>query len=78
VHGWLFVLLLLPLLPPPLLLCDAKNLVSITIHNVTADIPSAKKMRSDLILIRKISSAMAKRIVAIANIMSQRCVKSIL
>ena len=73
VHGWLFVTLLFPLL-----LCDAKNLASITIHNVTADMPSAKKMRSDLILIRKIRSAMAKRIIAIANIMSQRCVKSIL
>jgi hypothetical protein len=69
------MLLLLLLLP---LLLDVKNLVSITIHNVMADIPSAKKMRSDLMLIRKMRSAMAKRIVAIANIMSQRCVKSIL
>ncbi|HEY1248183.1 MAG TPA: hypothetical protein VGE97_04280, partial [Nitrososphaera sp.] len=67
------MLLLLLLLP---LLLDVKNLVSITIHNVMADIPSAKKMRSDLMLIRKMRSAMAKRIVAIANIMSQRCVKS--
>jgi hypothetical protein len=70
--------MLLLLLLLPLLLCDVKNLVSITIHNVMADIPSAKKMRSDLMLIRKMRSAMAKRIVAIANIMSQRCVKSIL
>jgi hypothetical protein len=69
---------MLLLLLLPLLLCDVKNLVSITIHNVMADIPSAKKMRSDLMLIRKMRSAMAKRIVAIANIMSQRCVKSIL
>jgi hypothetical protein len=69
VQGWLFAL-------PLLLLWGAKNLASTTIHNVTADMPSAKNIRSDLILIRKISSAMAKRIVAIANIISQRCVKS--
>jgi hypothetical protein len=72
VQGWLFVL---PLL---LLLWGAKNLASTTIHKVTPDMPITKKIRSDLILIRKISSAMAKRIVAIAIITSQRCVKSIL
>ncbi|MFL6308689.1 MAG: hypothetical protein ACJ70T_01670 [Nitrososphaera sp.] len=40
--------------------------------------PITKKIRSDLILIRKISSAMAKRIIAIVIITSQRSVKSIL
>jgi hypothetical protein len=71
VHGWLFAL-------APLLLWGAKNLASTTIHNVTADIPITKKIRRDLILIRKISNAMANRIVAIAIITSQRCVKSML
>jgi hypothetical protein len=71
VQGWLFAL-------PLLLLWGAKNLASTTIHNVTADMPITKKIRSDLILIRKISNAMANRIVAIAIITNQRCVKSIL
>jgi hypothetical protein len=71
VQGWLFAL-------PLLLLWGAKNLASTTIHKVTADMPITKKIRSDLILIRKISNAMANRIVAIAIITNQRCVKSIL
>jgi hypothetical protein len=71
VQGWLFAL-------PLLLLRGAKNLASTTIHKVTADMPITKKIRSDLILIRKISNAMANIIVAIAIITSQRCVKSIL
>jgi hypothetical protein len=70
-QGWLFAL-------PLLLLWGAKNLASTTIHKVTADMPITKKIRSDLILIRKISNAMANRIVAIAIITNQRCVKSIL
>jgi hypothetical protein len=72
VQGGLFAL---PLL---FFLSGAKNLASTTIHKVIADMPITKKIRSDLILIRKISSAMAKRIVAIAIITSQRCVRSIL
>jgi len=71
VQGWLFAL-------PLLLVWGAKNLASTTIHKVTADMPITKKIRSDLILIRKISNAMANIIVAIAIITSQRCVKSIL
>jgi hypothetical protein len=71
VQGWLFAL-------PLLLRWGAKNLASTTIHKVTADMPITKKIRSDLILIRKISNAMANRIVAIAIITNQRCVKSIL
>jgi hypothetical protein len=71
VHGWLFAL-------PFVLLRGAKNLASTNIHNETADIPITKKIRRDLILIRKISNPMANRIVAIAIITSQRCVKSIL
>jgi hypothetical protein len=63
---------------PLLFLWGAKNLASTTIHKVTADMPITKKIRGDLILIRKISSAMAKRIVAIVIITSQRCIKSIL
>ncbi|MFL6523373.1 MAG: hypothetical protein ACJ71B_07825 [Nitrososphaera sp.] len=70
-QGRLFVL-------PLLLLWGAKNLASTIIHRVTADMPITKKIRSDLILIRKISSAMAKRIIAIVIITSQRSVKSIL
>ncbi|MFL6341969.1 MAG: hypothetical protein ACJ72U_10545 [Nitrososphaeraceae archaeon] len=54
------------------------NVASTIIHRVTADMPITKKIRSDLILIRKISSAMAKRIIAIVIITSQRSVKSIL
>jgi hypothetical protein len=72
VQGGLFALPLLPLL------WGAKNLASTTIHKVIADMPITKKIMSDLILIRKISSAMAKRIVAIAIITSQRWVRSIL
>jgi hypothetical protein len=71
VQGWLFAL-------PLLLLWGAKNLASTTIHNVTADMPIKKNIWRDLILIRKISNAMANRIVAIAIITNQRCVKSIL
>jgi hypothetical protein len=61
-----------------LFLLGARNAESTYNHNVIAAIPITKKIRSDLILIRKISKAMANRIVEIVIITSQRCTKFML
>jgi len=70
-QGWLFVF-------APLFLLGSRKFESTYSHNVTADIPITKKTRSDLILIRNMSNAMANRIVAIVIITSQRCAKFML
>jgi hypothetical protein len=70
-HGWFLASAIFFLL-------GARNLESTYIHNVIAEMPITKKIRSDLILIRKISKAMANRIVAIVIITSQRCAKFML